>query len=556
MFWNRSMFEVVVNQKCWIFILSCFLFICSLSAFENFPKPDHVFMVPMRDGTELPTALFLPANNKSEKLPCILLRSPAGIGTPYALIHTPLKEQGYAVVIQATRSCLEPDGKVFPYLADGWGEQQDGYDAIEWLGKASFCNGQIGTLGTSAMGITQLMLAPTAPPSLKCQYIRFAAGSLYHHATYPGGQLLKNQAERWLGYCARDPGIHSYVCNHPYYDSFWDQFNSLNVAHRVQAPAIHIGGWFDTFIQGTIDAYESRQKMGGVGAKGTQKLVIGPWHHYWPMTFAFGDFQMPAEGVQPPYDVSPEHWFSHHLQGIKKEELPNVIYYVMGPFDGSPSSGNKWKTADSWPPEALETPYYLSPQKTLEKQPAKETSLINYTYHPTHPVPTIGGRNLFLESGPKDQREIEGRDDVIVFTSAPLEEDLEVTGRIKAILYVTSSVKDTDFSVRLCDVYPDGRSILIADSTYRPGILKPHESLSSTDPLEVEVDLWSTSLVFAKGHSLRVSVTSSNYPRFEKNLNLGLLGEHSGKSVEAKIGLHLGKDFKSRILLPIIGHTL
>lgn len=547
-----------MNSKCRILIFCLFLLqIAFLSAFEGFPTPDRIFSIPMRDGKELPAAVFLPSSYQGEKIPCILLRSSAGISTPYALVHTPIKENGYAVVIQATRSFVDAEGKSFPYVSDGWGDLQDGYDTVEWLAAAPFCNGKVGTMGTSAMGITQLMLAPSAPPALKCQHIRFAASSMYHHATYPGGQILKNQAERWLGYCARDPGVHSYLCNHPYYNDFWEQFNTVKVADRVKAPAVHIGGWFDTFIQGTIDAFVSRQKEGGEGARNKQKLVIGPWHHYWPLSMALGDFQMPQAGINPPFDFSAEKWFEFYLKDGPdlSEELPPVVYYVMGPFDGSASSGNVWKTAAEWPPQAQPTSLYLAQDGRLSLKADPISSSLSYVYHPENPVPTIGGQNLFLEAGPKDQREIEKRDDVLIFTTAPLEEDLEVTGRIKALIYATSSVANTDLSVRLSDVYPDGRSILIADGLYRPGILKQGEALNEQHPLEVEVDLWSTSLVFAKGHAIRIAVTSSNYPRYEKNPNVGLAGEYSGRFVPAKTVIHMGKSFPSQIILPMIQNT-
>ncbi|CCB87384.1 MULTISPECIES: CocE/NonD family hydrolase [Parachlamydia] len=537
----------------------CFiLFFCLSGAFLcgegfNFPEPDQVIMIRMRDGRELPTAIYFPSNYESEKLPCVLLRNPAGPTTPFALAHVPLKERGYVVAIQTTRSGLDPEGKSFPFLTDGWGELQDGYDTVEGLAKCPWANGKVGTIGTSAMGITQLLMAPSAPPSLKCQYVRFGLASMYHHATYPNGQLLKNQAERWLGYCARDPGVHSYVCTHPHYDDFWKQLNTMDVAHQVNVPGVLYGGWFDTFIQGTIDAFVSRQEQGNVGAKGKQKLVIGPWHHFWPLTMALGDFQVPVAGIAPPVDVSPERWLDFYLKDENNaNDWPTVLYYVMGPFDGTPSKGNTWKSADQWPPAAKETPFYFTQDKALKSTLSTNQGSLTYFYDPNHPVPTIGGRNLFLESGPKDQREIEKRDDVVVFTSAPLEEDLEITGRLTAKVYLTSSVSNTDVSVRLSDVYPDGKSILIADGQYRPGIHSKDEVLDPSKPLKVEVDLWSTSQVFAKGHSVRVVITSSNYPRFEKNPNIGLLGEYSGKSTIARNAIHVGNECPSCIILPVV----
>ena len=290
------------------------------------------------------------------------------------------------------------------------------------------------------------------------------------------------------------------------------------MAHRVQAPAVHQGGWYDTFLQGTIDAFISRQELGGEKAKVEQKLVIGPWVHRWPAITKLGDFEVPKEGYAPPNEIDPKRWFDYYLKGEANgiEKVAPVVYYVMGPFDGSPSSGNVWRQAKTWPVPHVDMLFYLTAEKTLIERPAPfKESTLHYIHNPHDPVPTIGGRNLFLESGPMDQRPIEQRKDVLVFTTEPLAEDLEVTGNLLCKLAFSSNEADTDVAVRLTDVYPDGRSILISDGIYRTGNLKA--SASSKGIQMVDVDLWSTSLVFAKGHRIRISVTGSNFPRFEKN---------------------------------------
>ena len=211
-------------MKIFYLAICCLIFVAQSSAAEKL-KPDLTIQVPMRDGTLLPTDLFLPSP-EARGLPCILLRSAAGRTSDSAVNFASFAKEGYVVAIQDTRSVLDTEGKTFPYIADGWGKMQDGYDAVEWLAQSPFTNGKIGTWGVSALGITQLLLAPTHPPHLKCQYIVFAAASLYHHALYPGGQLLKNQAEGWLGYYARDTGLQAYVCQRPFYNEFWKQLNS------------------------------------------------------------------------------------------------------------------------------------------------------------------------------------------------------------------------------------------------------------------------------------------------------------------------------------------
>lgn len=507
-------------------------------------QPNETIMIPMRDGKELPTDIYFPKNSSSQT-PCILLRSPGGRLAKSAKAYIFLTQFGYTVVIQDTRSALDKSGKTLPYWNDGWGTHQDGYDSVQWLANSKYSNGNIGTIGISALGITQLLLAPTAPPALKCQYIAMATGNLYHDAIFPGGQLLKNQVEGWLGLYARDPSVKEYVCSQPDYNPFWNKFNSHTVAHQVKVPAIHYGGWYDTFVQGTIDAFISRQYYGGDGAKGKQKLVIGPWTHFWPASTKLGDFDVPKTGYAPPIDISAQRWFDYYLRGINNgvQSVPSVIYYVMGPFDGSPSSGNVWKEANQWPVPAVETPFYLSDDHHLSLSDTNEEKEIAFHYDPKDPVNTIGGRNLFLESGPKDQSTLEKRKDVIVFTTKPLEENLEITGRIKAKLKLHSDQKDTDIVVRLTDVYPDGRSILIADGILRTGTLDC-SIFDCQKPHEFEVDLWSTSIVFAKGHSIRVSVTGSNYPRHEKNCHADHLPHANNK-------LFIGGKH-SFILLPVV----
>lgn len=504
-------------------------------------KPDQTIKVPMSDGVELPTDIYLP-HPEARNLPCILLRGPAGRHTNSATMFAGLAKEGYVVAIQDTRAANDQEGKMLPFYSDGWGPQKDGYDAVEWLAKSPFTNGKIGTLGLSNMGITQILMAPTAPPSLKCQYIGVAAASLYHHAIFPGGQLLKNQVEGWLKLVGKDATVLQFVTEQPDYNDFWDSINALKVAHQVNTPGVHQGGWFDTFIQGTIDAYISRQEQGGPLAKGKQKLLIGPWTHRGPTLAKLGDFEIPKEGYQPPLDLGPKRWFDHHLKGVSNniDSDPAIVYYVMGPFDGSPSSGNKWKTADQWPVPHVDVPFYLAPGSLLSEKATEKNSVITYKHNVNDPVPTIGGRNLFLESGPMDQRTIEARKDVVVFTTAPLEEDLEVTGQVFAKLIFASDEEDTDVAVRLTDVYPDGRSILIADAIARAGKVKP---TGDKDTKEIDVDLWSTSLVFAKGHRIRLSIAGSNFPRFEKNQN-------SKESVTHH--LHLGGENPSRLILPVV----
>lgn len=519
-------------------------------------KPAITVEIPMRDGTLLPTDIYLP-NKEARHLPCILLRLPAGRAAKPWVDYAALSQLGYAVAFQDTRSAIDQEGKTLPYLSDGWWKNRDGYDTVEWLAKSEFTNGKVGTLGFSAAGVTQMLLAPSMPPSLVCQYIGVAPGSLYHHAIYPGGQILKNQVEGWVGLYTRDTGVLNQICGQPYYNDFWQYLDAIKTAHQVNVPGLIYGGWYDTFLQGTIDAFVARQEMGGEGARGKQKLIIGPWTHYYPQSTKLGDFEVPEAGYAPPFDMSPQKWFEHYLKGVENgiNEIPPVTYYVMGPFDGSPSTGNRWKFAQKWPVPADFTSFYFTKDHRLIKEEVPQAAgILSYLYDPKAPIPTLGGCNLFLEAGPKDQTTIESRADVLVFTSEELTEDTEVTGQVLAKVFFATDCDDTDIVVRLTDVYPDGRSILVSDGAHRTGISGLVQG--NREPKEVEVDLWSTSLVFAKGHKIRVSVSSSNYPKFEKNMNVGVVGANSGSCNVAHNSFYVGPLYPSRIILPIVKERL
>jgi len=532
-----------------IYFIFGFFFFTSQICFAEELKPTLTVLIPMRDGVDLPTDLYLPSPN-SKNLPCILLRSPAGRDTAHWKPFTAMSQAGYVIAIQDTRSALDPDGKTIPFMTDGWGKLQDGYDTIEWLAQSPYTNGKIGTWGSSALGITELLLAPSAPPHLVCQYMMMAAASLYHHCLFPGGQLLKNQVEGWLGLYARDTGVLNYISNRPFYNEFWQQLNTVQVAHQIKIPGLHIGGWYDTFLQGTIDAFTSRQYAGGPGAQGKQKLIIGPWTHYWPASQDLGDYKVPENAMMPPYDISAKSWFDHYLKDMDNsvEELPAVIYYVMGPFDGTLSKGNRWQTANEWPVPATKTSFYLSPDNRLIDQQVGKGKLC-YLYDPKNLIETKGGRNLFLKSGPVDLQSIENRADTLIFTTALLEEDLEVTGNLTAKIYFHSDQIDTDIILHVSDVYPDGKSILITEGGYRLATMQGHKK---DQPFEVSINLSATSMVFAKGHAMRLSISSSNYPKYERNCNHGLLGNFTGKSLIARNFIFTGPEFPSQLILPVI----
>ena len=250
-------------------------------------------------------------------------------------------------------------------------------------------------------------------------------------------------------------------------------------------------------------------------------------------------------------------FFAHHLMGVEND-VPRdrpVHYYVMGDVDDPDAAGNYWRAADNWPPPATPTSYYLHPDgRLIGDQPPDGENSLSYQYDPRNPVPTIGGQNMIIDRGPMDQRQVESRDDVLVFTSDVLWSPVEVTGRITAKLYISSDCPDTDFTVKLTDVYPDGRSMIVADGILRARFRNSFEQADFLEPggvYELNVDLWSTSLIFNAGHRIRVAVSSSNSPRFDPNPNTG---ESIGETDEVRVAtniLHLAADYPSRITLPI-----
>jgi uncharacterized protein len=429
---------------------------------------------------------------------------------------------------------------------------QDGRDTLEWVARQGWCNGKIGTWGASALGITQNMAAPVAPDELKGQFVAVAFSDYYSQAVYQGGAFRTQLIERWLKANGLiEKNLDTFVA-HPRYDDFWKRLNSETQAAGVRAPGVYSGGWYDIFLQGTINAFMAAHYHGGAGAKGKCRLVIGPVGHG-----GFTELKYPANAAQGPACSDAFTWFDHVLLGkdnaIAREKA--VHYYVMGDPTDTKAPGNYWRHADAWPPPAQATAFYFHPDGALarEKQPTGNDAK-TYAYDPKDPVPNIGGQELGVPLGPMDQRRVEKRPDVLLFSTGVLDETIEVTGRITAKLFVSSDCPDTDFTVKLSDVYPDGRSMLVTDGILRARYHKSFEKesfLEAGNVYELNVDLWSTSLVFNKGHRIRVAVSSSNSPRFEANPNTGRPFRADKETRVANNTLHLSTKYASRIVLPV-----
>ncbi len=525
-----------------------------LRAAESAAPTPTTQSVRMRDGTDLSTDVYLP--DAAPPFPVVLLRSPysKAMGTD---IGRRGARHGYATVIQDTRGRFASPGENLPFFADGWSDGWDGFDTVEWIAKQPWCNGRIGTYGGSALGITQYQLAGSGTDRLACQHVTVATPDLYEGGIYRGGVFRKALVEDWLRASQFSPRALDIWTAHPNYDAYWQARDLNRRLKHVRWPILHIGGYFDIFGQGTLDAFVGCQERGGPGARGRQKLLMGPWTHS-VLADKAGELTFP-NARRPPNQVQDEfRWFDCYLKGQSNgvAELPAVAYYVMGDVADTNAPGNVWRTADTWPPvPSRKTRYFLHEDRTLSTAAPSGKGALSYVYQPTNPAPTVGGYELTLPAGPRDQRVLERRPDVLVFTTEPLTEPLEVIGRVRARLFASSDAPDTDFLVKLCDVYPDGRCFNICE-----GILRARHRTSLTrdrllTPGKVyafDLDLWSTSIVFNRGHRLRVLVTSSSAPAYDPNQNTGAPFRQNSATRAARNTVQVSKSCPSHLILPVI----
>jgi uncharacterized protein len=510
------------------------------------------YMVPMRDGINLATDVFLP----------VFLRKPQGtifLRTPYDKddlyeLGVLLALAGYPAVIQDIRGTHASEGVFSGYRKC----QTDGPDALKWIDSRDWSNGKVATVGPSALGITQYLTAGSNPPELACQGVMVASTNLHKHAVYQGGQFRKQLVEKWLESVDSLYLLEEIFLQENYTLDFWTNVSIEDNWEDINVPAIHMGGWYDIFLQGTTDGFYGYQYLSGTGAQGKSKLVIGPWTHEGYIRYEQGELTYPENSRRVAdlvlmflemvnnYTMDEENNF---------ENRPAVMYYVMGDIDVIDAPGNEWRYADEWPIQTEYTSWFFHENELLSKTSPSVCNPLSYLYDPTNPVPTLGGQNLEMPPGPYDQTSIENRNDVLIFTSEEFTEPYEATGEIKAKLYVSSDCPDTDFTVKISDVYPDGRSMLITDGIIRMrnrNGVDHWEFMQPGEIYEVEVDLWSTSYIWNTGHRIRIAISSSNYPRFLANPNTkDPINDNSTYNI-ANNTLYIGKDYPSCIILPEI----
>jgi putative CocE/NonD family hydrolase len=410
-------------------------------------------------------------------------------------------------------------------------------------------------------------MAGEAPSELTCQFLYQGTPDLYKNLFYQGGEFRKNFLEGMCRYMSIQfiDTVQNFIEHENFTLDFWGNLTLTDNWNKVNIPAIHIGGWYDVFIQGTIDGFMGYQYNGGVGSKGNSKLVIGPWVHKWTDETKQGELTYPDNSKDNfTYKMFEDMINTYTMDGTGDgdfDKWPNVYYYIMGDVDDPEAPGNEWFSTDEWPVTATNTNYYLHEDEGLNTKKPDGENLLSFLYNPENPVPTIGGQNIKgfgLGAGPYDQSSIENREDVLVFTSSVLRKPVGITGHIYANLFVSSDCVDTDFTVKLCDVYPDGRSMLITD-----GILRMRnrngcdhwDLLTLNEIYEIMVDLGSTAYIWNKDHQIRVDVSSSNSPRFLINSNNGLSISstyYNPSFKTANNNIHVSGEYPSSIILPII----
>jgi putative CocE/NonD family hydrolase len=566
----------------------------------------------MRDGTTLMSNVYRPAD--SGEYPVLLTRLPYGKDLPLGTsVLDPVKaaEAGYIVVVQDVRGRYRSEGKFVPFVR----EYEDGYDTVEWAAKLPGSNGSVGTYGLSYFGKTQWHAAVMRPPSLRSMAPGLTWGNHLNGVQMRGGVQELGLMQYWAqtsltldllfrkysgdrekigerlpeligtidellaggGYdvlplkdLPNPDELAPFVeggFGRDVDDEGWDYLNIEGKYDNVDAPTFHIGGWYDCFVGETLKQYEAMKKRSRRAGMRPPRLMVGPWTHGdFGSTLGDLDFGIGSSGHFLDYkgDLTDSHlqWFDATLKGEQDalEGKPPVQVFVMGE--------NRWRGYEEWPPPGSHSEdWYLISDGSLRREPgAAGDEPARYDYDPEDPVPTVGGAVLMADvhrPGPRDQRNIEDRPDVLLYTGPVLERQHTVLGPVYATVFAASSAPDTDFVARLVDVYPDGRAICVADGVLRasaresypaPGVVRPvaPSPIQPGEVYEYVIDLWATGITFLPGHRMRVEITSSSHPRWERNLNTGEGAFHSSRTEVAHQTIFHDAGRPSRITLTVV----
>jgi uncharacterized protein len=573
---------------------------------------DKDIMVPMRDGVHLATDVY--RHDTSEPSPVLLQRLPynkeLSASCNLALDILRAVQAGYAVVVQDTRGRFKSGGTFTPFVH----EADDGVDAIDWAAHQPWSTGKVGMIGGSYVGATQWLPATRSPEALQAIAPVITGADYYEGWSYQGGAFELGFCLSWtlvalgLGEMQRRlqsgevsvddlmrmiaagdanhdlywnlplknmPSLHGIApyyfdwLNHPDYDDYWKSISPRENYSAITTPALNIGGWYDLFIGGTLANYRDMKQRGGAEiSRRFQQLVVGPWAHgVLGGNFAEKQFGLMAGSVAFDLTGVQLRWFDYWLKGEDnglQHDKP-VQIFIMG--------ANTWRHEHDWPlPDTDFVPWYLhSDGQANSLNGTGELSALEpedephdvFLYDPRNPVPTCGGATFLpglqvgANAGPRDQREVERRTDVLCYTSEPLERPLEVTGHIELILFISSSAFDTDFTGKLVDVGPDGTATILTDGILRARYRESMSEQSLLEPgkvYELRLDLQATANLFKTGHRIRLEVSSSNFPRFDRNTNTGgtIAEDGPGDLVQAVNRVFHDRARPSHLILPII----
>ena len=563
--------------------------------------------VVMRDGITLYADVYRP--DVEGPLPVLLQRTPydKSQGRTGALEVIRAASHGYAVVIQDTRGRYASEGEFYPFLD----EANDGFDTVQWCADQPWSTGKVGMFGRSYVGATQWLCAITNPPNLTCIAPGITASEYYEGWTYQGGALAWGFALSWtmrqltmanMGAISSRHDVpdgtregllaafneldctfrHQPIVDLPHLkaplagyfydwirhsasDDYWNRWRIEDHYGHITTPALHIGGWHDIFLLGTLRNFIGMQSQGPDSTvREGQRLIVGPWHHG-PFGEISGEFffGLGAAGAAIDVDGIQLRWFDHWLKGggDRIEQEAPVRIFVMG--------NNVWRSEQEWPLTRTEyTDYYLhsggkantsSGDGSLTPNSPDDEAPDVFVYDPRDPVPTHGGAlccgPTFVPGGAYDQQKIEDRNDVLCYTTPPLTSDVEVTGPLSVTLFASTTGADTDFTAKLVDVDPCGSARGIVDgiirARYRQGTDVPRP-ITPGAVEEYTIDLVATSNVFKEGHSIRLEISSSNFPRFDRNFNTAENPWEAAASVPALQTIYHDDRYPSRIRLPII----
>lgn len=518
-------------------------------------------MIPMRDGVRLSAYLYFPPGDGP--WPVLFEQRYADLrGTPTRQAFARIAKAGYVVCGVNFRGAGQSEGTWVGYRALGWGELKDGYDTCEWLATQKWSTGKIGTFGSSQAGYAQNFLAITQPPHLTAQYMIDTGLSLYQEGYRIGGTTRPVRFKNMDAVCRvpqHNRDLMAEWFQHPTYDDYWKQEDCSLHFDKMNVPCFTIGSWYDFMCQGSVDSYIGRQHRGGSHSKGQQQLLIGPWLHGGLQ----GKINTKVSEMQYPDNASFDgeahlvRWMDHYLKGIDNgvERDPAVRYYVMGALGEPGAPGNEWRTASDWPVAANPQSFYLQAGGALDtSKPTVEKSSTPFKADPHKPNRMT---TTVAFPGAADARKFEAEPEVRTFTTEPLAAPVEWTGQVKAELFVTSSARDTDFIVRVSDVYPDGRSIILVDyvcrARYREGFDK-EVFMEPGKVYPVAFDVGWVSQVFNTGHRIRVTVCSTGIDFYEPNPNTGeAFGfDFPANAVIANNTVEHNKAHASRVIAPVV----